>query len=71
MLLNNDLDILSHYNFWEGHENAHKGIRRQEYLQLLKSYTKTDSMIFVTGQRRTGKSFILRQLIAQLILTQF
>jgi predicted AAA+ superfamily ATPase len=40
---------------------------RPRYLERLQAFSKTESMIVVTGQRRSGKSYILRQYIDRLI----
>lgn len=60
-------DILRDFNFWLPDESAGKGVLRRQYLDRLKSFSKTDSMIVVTGQRRSGKSYLMRQFIDELI----
>ena len=43
------------------------GIPRDEYLRQIKRYLKTDEIITITGVRRSGKSTILLQVLADLI----
>lgn len=61
------LNILRSFNFWEKDDIASRGILRTEYLSSLRSFTKTESMIIVSGQRRSGKSYLLRQYIDELV----
>ncbi|MFI3262205.1 MAG: ATP-binding protein [Rikenellaceae bacterium] len=60
-------DILKKYNFWGG-AMPHLGYIRTEYTDKIYSYAKSNRLIKVlVGQRRVGKSYILRQLAAKLI----
>ena len=61
------LELLREFNFWLDGEAAGRGVLRPKYLDRLQSFSKTDSMIVVTGQRRSGKSYIMRQYIDRLI----
>jgi len=58
-----NLELLRPFNFWQPGERAARGISRSYYLSSLQSFTKTDALIVVSGQRRSGKSYILRQYI--------
>ena len=53
------------WNFWN--KDMETGIPRDEYLRQIKRYLKTDEIITITGVRRSGKSTILLQVLADLI----
>ncbi|MDI6794028.1 MAG: ATP-binding protein [bacterium] len=59
------IETLLLWNFWEKDIDA--GIRREGYLTRIKRYLDTDEIVTLTGVRRSGKSTILLQIIAQLI----
>lgn len=60
-------EALKRYNFWGG-TTPHLGYIRTEYTDKIYSYTKSNRLIkVIVGQRRVGKSYILRQLAAKLI----
>ena len=59
------IEALLPWNFWE--KSFDTGIIRDEYLQKINRYLKTDEIIAITGVRRSGKSTILLQLLAELI----
>ncbi len=59
-------ELLKSFNFWEPDEKASRGIKRTTYLRELGAFTKSDSMILISGQRRAGKSYLVRQYIDQL-----
>lgn len=59
------IEALLPWNFWE--KSFDTGIIRDEYLQKITAYLKTDEIIAITGVRRSGKSTILLQLLAELI----
>lgn len=52
---------LEKYNLWNGMEFP-IGYKRQEYLDKILSYTGNRLIKVLVGQRRVGKSYILRQL---------
>lgn len=57
---------LKKYNFWDG--NVPKlGYHRENYLDTIHNYSNNSLIKVLVGQRRTGKSFILRQLAHQFI----
>jgi len=59
-------EILSDWNFWA--KEMDTGIKREYYLkELLKTLTKTDQIICISGVRRSGKSTIMRQIAKELI----
>ncbi len=54
------------YNFWEGRA-IDCGFIRSSYLNKIQKYIGNDLIKVLVGQRRTGKSYILRQIIQELI----
>lgn len=64
--MKNHILDLKESNFW-GKKPKDLGLIRHEYLQFLKKALKSNLILVLTGQRRVGKSYILRQFIAQLI----
>lgn len=59
------MEVLLLWNFWE--RNIDVGIPRDEYLSQIQRYLKTDEIITLTGVRRSGKSTISLQVLAELI----
>ena len=59
------IESLLVWNFWE--KDIDTGIPRDEYLRKIKRYLKTDEIVTLTGVRRSGKSTILLQVLANLI----
>lgn len=57
---------LEKYNFWLG-EPIEAGFLRAMYLERIKKYIGNNLIKVLVGQRRVGKSYILRQLIKSLI----
>lgn len=63
------LKILASYNFWE--QNPQKlGFIRHSYLNKFKKCLNNNLIKVITGQRRVGKSYLIRQLINSLISEQ-
>lgn len=58
------LTILEDWNFWKKELNT--GVIRNLYLEKLKKNITTNQIITITGARRSGKSFIMRQLAKKL-----
>ena len=54
--------ILEPYNYWDT-SPCNLGYIRKKYLDSLKDYVDTNLIKVLVGQRRAGKSYILRQLI--------
>lgn len=59
-------EILKKYNFWDS-EVREPGFKRALYLERMASMNLTKTIITVTGLRRVGKSYIVRQFIDHLI----
>ena len=57
---------LARYNPWNGN-NIAEGFRRSEYLDKMSDYSGNNLIKVLTGQRRAGKSYILRQAVMDLI----
>lgn len=62
------IDALRKYNYWNG-EPIKIGYKRQVYLREIEKILGTPLVKVLVGQRRTGKSYLLRQVI-QLLLEQ-
>jgi predicted AAA+ superfamily ATPase len=59
--MDDKFDSLKKYNLWGG--NAQQlGFRRNEYIEKIAKYTGNRLIKVLIGQRRAGKSYILRQL---------
>ena len=61
-----NLKRIARYNPWGGNDIA-EGFRRETYLRKISQYTGNKLIKVLTGQRRSGKSFILRQIAMDLI----
>jgi hypothetical protein len=59
-------ELLKKYNFWGGN-SPKTGFIRNNYIENLILYSNNSLIKIITGQRRVGKSYIMRQLIAKLI----
>lgn len=59
-------DVVRRYNFWDGKE-VPTGFPRRAYTEKVAQYLGNRVIKVLTGQRRAGKSYILRQLAARLI----
>lgn len=59
------LEILNDWNFWQ--KDLETGIERPSYICQLKNFLSTKLVLVITGARRSGKSFIMRQLAKNLI----
>ena len=57
--------LLEDWNFWNKEQKT--GITREKYLTKLGSFIQTNFVVVVTGSRRSGKSFILKQMAKKLI----
>jgi len=53
------IKLLEDWNFWNREQKT--GIPRKLYLSKLEKLASTNFVIFITGSRRSGKSFIMRQ----------
>ena len=59
---------LEKYNFWKGNM-FNPGFLRTDYLNAIREYSNNKLVKVLVGQRRTGKSYILRQIANDLIHT--
>jgi len=59
------IKILQDWNFWN--QNLNIGIKRNFYLKKIKKFINSNQIIVITGARRSGKSFIMKQLAFELI----
>lgn len=62
---NEIIKIFGDWNFWDKDLNA--GINRPYYLNKIKNFHESSHIIVITGARRSGKSFIMRQTAKTLI----
>jgi predicted AAA+ superfamily ATPase len=62
-----NFDRIKKYNFWD-EKTFDLGYRRVDYTDKILSYTGNRLVKVLIGQRRTGKSYILRQLANKLVL---
>ncbi|MDI6731170.1 MAG: ATP-binding protein [Candidatus Margulisbacteria bacterium] len=58
-------EALKDWNFWE--KDLNTGISRKKYTKRLGELVQTSQVVVVTGPRRSGKSYILRQFAKRLI----
>lgn len=66
--MNNIFEKIRRYNFWDG-KNLNTGFIRTYYLEWISGLTGNKLIKVLVGQRRSGKSYVLRQLI-DLLITQ-
>ncbi len=59
------LKILDDWNFWK--KEPEVGVKRNFYLEKLNNLLLNEQIVVVTGARRSGKSFIMRQLARDLM----
>lgn len=57
---------IAKYNFWDG-KMPDLGIRRAAYLRQVNGFLGNKLVKVIVGQRRAGKSYLLRQIIAALV----
>ncbi len=63
------IEILKEYNYW-GKEEIQTGYLRKTYIDKLSPYLHNKLVKVILGQRRVGKSFLLRMMIKHLIEKQ-
>ena len=62
---NEIIKIFGDWNFWD--KDLNTGINRPYYLDKIKNFHESSHIIVITGARRSGKSFIMRQTAKALI----
>jgi uncharacterized protein len=62
------IDTLDKYNFWRDAERIEYGFLRKTYLHSLESFLGNNLIKVILGQRRAGKSRLMRMLIEYLIV---
>ncbi len=60
------IDSIRKYNFWNN-KNLNLGYLRNYYLDRIRTYVGNSLVKVLVGQRRVGKSYILRQIASELI----
>lgn len=61
-----NIAVVAKYNFWNGN-TPDLGYEREKYLEKIHRFTGNRLVKVLVGQRRTGKSYLLRQIVRQLI----
>ena len=64
--MKNIFEKIRKYNFWDG-KNLNTGFIRKDYLDRISGLTGNKLIKLLVGQRRSGKSYVLRQLMDILI----
>ncbi len=59
------LEILNDWNFWK--KNIDTGRRRQSYINHCMNFLKTNVIVAIIGVRRSGKSYLMKQIAWDLI----
>lgn len=59
------IKILNDWNFWQ--KDIETGIERYLYLKPLEQMLKSGQIMLITGARRSGKSFLMRQLAKKIV----
>ncbi|MFH1288860.1 MAG: ATP-binding protein [bacterium] len=59
------IEILEDWNFWK--KQLDTGIKRKEYVERSKQLSGTKQTLVITGARRSGKSFIMKELANEII----
>ncbi|MFH1564349.1 MAG: ATP-binding protein [bacterium] len=59
------IKILDDWNFWQ--KDLNTGIFRDVYVNKIESFIETGMIVAITGARRSGKSFIMRQAAKKLM----
>ncbi|HNQ51074.1 MAG TPA: ATP-binding protein [Candidatus Omnitrophota bacterium] len=65
MSKNELLKILQDWNFWEN--TPQTGVLRPEYTSRIRSSLNEGQVVVITGPRRSGKSYLMRQTVKELI----
>ncbi|MBU3965589.1 ATP-binding protein [Patescibacteria group bacterium] len=59
------IKILNDWNFWQ--KDIETGIKRDAYLNSLEQMLQSGQIMLITGARRSGKSFLMRQLAKKIV----
>lgn len=59
------IKILNDWNFWK--KDIETGVERDLYLRPLEQMLKSGQIMVITGARRSGKSFLMRQLAKKIV----
>ncbi|MBI2411487.1 MAG: ATP-binding protein [Candidatus Kerfeldbacteria bacterium] len=65
--MNEILEYLKKSNFWEKNQEIPTGLTRTTYLERIKPFINNGLIKVIMGQRRVGKSYLLRQIMKELI----
>ena len=64
--MNEKIAILEKYNFWNKNI-SNLGFIRKKYIKKINNFLSNKLIKVLIGQRRAGKSYILRQIMLQLL----
>ncbi|MDR2774330.1 MAG: AAA family ATPase [Tannerella sp.] len=64
--MNEKISLLKKYNLWDSN-TLDWGYKRSEYTDKITDYIGNRLIKVLVGQRRSGKSYILRQVVKQLV----
>ena len=64
--MDDKIQLLKKYNFWDGNMPP-LGFLRKSYTDNILSYSNNKLIKVIVGQRRAGKSYILRQIADELM----
>jgi uncharacterized protein len=64
--MENNFDKIKKYNIWDG-KTINIGYQRKTYLDKIENYIGNKLIKVLVGQRRSGKSYIMRQLISKIM----
>jgi len=67
-VMNEIISSIAKYNFWDGNL-PETGFEREVYLEKIEKFSGNKLIKVIVGQRRSGKSYILRQIINRLIIS--
>lgn len=67
--MDNEINTLKKYNYWTN-EKIHTGYFRQNYIDKFSQYLDNKLVKVLMGQRRAGKSYLMRMIIKYLIEKQ-
>lgn len=59
------IEIFKDWNFWE--KPWEEGISRPFYLEKMAKYVNSGQVLLITGARRSGKSFLMKQLASRIV----
>ncbi|MCX6821898.1 MAG: ATP-binding protein, partial [Candidatus Aenigmarchaeota archaeon] len=59
------IDVLEKWNLWKG--DIETGVKRHSYVERALKFLEPNVILAIIGVRRSGKSFIMRQIAKELV----